>query len=134
MASETDRGLLSRQDRQYLRDATAEQKQTEKGRIDSSRIRREIYHGLLDFILIASELERQDRQELFESLPEDRELQRGIESTIAFLYRGLDETDSNQDLVDLLASGPLHPEKRIRRRGKEGLDIPQTSEESRTED
>jgi hypothetical protein len=113
MTLETDRGLLNRRDRQYLRDATDEQKRTEKGQIDSDRIRREIYHGLLDFTLIAAELEGPDRQALFEQIPEDRELQRGIESTLAFLYRGLDS--AGHDFEDVLASGLQRPEEGILR-------------------
>lgn len=113
MPLDTDRGLLSSEDRQYLRDATEEQKYTEKGNLDSSRIRREIYHGLRDFDLIATELENWERQDLFERLPDDRDLQRGIESTLAFLYRGLEET--NQDFEDVLASALQGPEEGILR-------------------
>lgn len=99
MTLETDRGLLDRRDRQYLRDATDKQKRIKKGQIDSDRIRKEIYYGLLDFTLIAAELEEEDRQKLFEELPEDRELQRGIESALAFLYRGLNETGHDFDAI-----------------------------------
>lgn len=119
----TNYGLLDRRDQQYLRDATNEQKRTEKGQIDAERIRREIYHGLLDFTVIATELEGQERRELFEQIPEDRELQRGIESVLAFLYRGLDEC--GQNFRDILASGLQHPEEdilrgRIARNGHNG--------------
>lgn len=109
----TNYGLLDRRDQQYLRDATNEQKRTEKGQIDAERIRREIYHGLLDFTLIAAELEGPDRQALFEQIPEDRELQRGIESTLAFLYRGLDS--AGHDFENVLASGLQRPEEGILR-------------------
>jgi hypothetical protein len=126
MALETDRikyGLLDRQRIQYLRDATDEQKRTQRGQIDSDRIRKEIYHGLLDFTVIAAELEEQERRALFEQIPENRELQRGIESTLAFLYRGLDGTE--QDFEDVLAAGLQRPEEgllqgRISRNGTDG--------------
>lgn len=116
MTLEPDRtqyGLLDRHSIQYLRDSTYRQKQTETGQVASDRVRREIRHGLLDFSLIAAELEEDDRRELFEQIPEDRELQRGIESTLAFLYRGLDET--GQDFEDVLASGLQRPQERILR-------------------
>ena len=111
MTIETDRGLLAQRDRQYLRDASEEQKQTEKGQLDAGRIREEIYYGLLDFTLIAAELDEEDRRELFEQIPEDRELQRGIESALRFLYEGLDGT--GQDFEDVLAAGLQSPGEEI---------------------
>lgn len=98
MREETDSGLLSLEDQQYLSHATKEQKRTEKGEIDRTRIQEEIYHGLLDFTLIDSELKKEHRREIFGRLPEDRDLQCGIEATLTFLLRGIEEnTEQNAE-------------------------------------
>jgi len=123
MRQETNSGLLSLRDQQYLNQATTEQKQTEKGEIDRTRIQEEIYHGLIDFILIDSDFDNEDRRKLFDRLPEDRDLQNGIESTLSFLYRGLEDT--GHDFEDFLTSGLQRPVGellfgQITRNGKDG--------------
>lgn len=114
MAQKRGRGLLSERDRQYLNEATAEQKQTRKGRKDAKRIRERIYHGLRDFDLIANKLDVQERKQIFKKLPGDLKLERGIESTLAFLYHGLG--DANQDFEDVFESAIQSPEQKLKQR------------------
>lgn len=109
-----DRGLLSERDRQYLNEATAQQKRTRKGKKDAKRIRQRIYHGLRDFDVIANKLEPQERKQIFNKLPEDLKLQHGIESALAFLYHGLG--DANQDFEDVLESAIQSPDQKLRQR------------------
>lgn len=98
---ERDRGVLSSADREYLRgDRDLSSVQAERNA--RARIRARVYDALLDFEVLVEHLEARDRELVFgkrASGADGTEAFDAFVSTLAFLYRGLDETDLDFETV-----------------------------------
>ncbi|MFC4550798.1 MULTISPECIES: hypothetical protein [Halorussus] len=106
---ERDRGILSTKDRQFLLDEAAIESKSSAERVARSRIRDRILNALLDFSIIADELEDRDKKRVFENLPRDLDLRRSIVALLGFVYLGVKEC--GEDFGDLLAKAVEEAEK-----------------------
>ena len=100
-SSERGRGVLSPADREFLRgDRDLSSVQAERNA--RARIRGRVYDALLDFEVLVEQLEDRDRELVFGKRASDAdgtEAFDGFVATLAFLYRGLAETDLAFDTV-----------------------------------
>jgi hypothetical protein len=88
------RGLLSEADRDYLR-GEREFSSVQAERNARARIRDRLYAGVRDFELLVERLEDRDRELVFEKRFDDAgtEAFDALVAAVAFLYRGVDDTD-----------------------------------------
>lgn len=107
---ERERGILSTKDRQFLLDEAGIKPKSSAERVARSRIRDRISNALLDFSLIATELEDRDKKRVFENLPRDRDLRHSIVALIEFVYLGVKEC--GEDFGDLLTEAVKKAEKK----------------------
>lgn len=111
---ERDRGVLSKRDRQFLSDATEEQRKNSTGRATRSEIRSRIFNSILDFEILTSKLGDRDRQNVFEDFGSGRELRQGVIATLAFLYQAIEE--QGHDFKDVLAPAVERGEREVTRK------------------
>ncbi|WP_435065299.1 hypothetical protein [Halobaculum sp. EA56] len=100
MSGERERGILSPADRAYLRGET-EFASVQSERNARARIRDRVHAGLYDFELLVERLAERDRRLVFEDRL-DREGTAAFDalvSAVAFLYRGVDDTDLDFETV-----------------------------------
>lgn len=93
---ERDRGFLTPTDREFLK-GQKEYANKETGAHRKADIRNRVRNAILDFELLAEELDREQRDKIFgDVINDDHRLHQGIESMIAFLILGLEaETIEN---------------------------------------
>ncbi|GAB7009188.1 hypothetical protein [Halorubrum trueperi] len=116
-SSERERGVLSTKDRNYLRDGAGIAPKSSAERVTRSRIRKRLYSAYLDFKLLNNELEERDRKTVFEDLPDDRDLHRGITAALEFTYLALKE--QNLDFKDYLEEAIANAEEKLARKESE---------------
>lgn len=89
--TERPRGCLSTADREYLLgERTYSSEQAERN--TRARIRKRLYHTLLDFNLALETLSDRDRRQLFSLSDSNPELPTGLLGAIGFIYRGVTES------------------------------------------
>lgn len=96
-----ERGLLSPADRAYLR-GEADLASVQSERNTRSRIRERIYHALFDFELLVEHLSERDRELVFEKRfgeIDGADAFDALVSAMAFLYRGVNDTDLEFETV-----------------------------------
>lgn len=96
-----DRGILSPADRAYLRGET-KLASVQSERNTRARIRNRIHDGVLDLELLVEHLSERDRKLIFEEQFEGMDGTDAFDalvSAIAFLYRGIDDTDLSFETV-----------------------------------
>jgi len=100
-SDERDRGVLTEADRAFLR-GDRELSSVQAERNARARIRDRVYAALLDFEVLVEHLEDRDAELVFgkrASESDGTEAFDAFVSTLAFLYRGLDETDLDFETV-----------------------------------
>ncbi|GAA0205483.1 hypothetical protein [Halobaculum roseum] len=104
MSGERERGVLSPADRAYLRGET-EFASVQSERNARARIRDRLHAGLYDFELLVEGLSETDRKLVFEDRldREGTDAFDALVSAMAFLYRGVEDTDLEFETV--LAEG-----------------------------
>jgi hypothetical protein len=104
-SDDRDRGILSTADRNYLRGETGFSS-VQAERNARARIRDRVYASVRDFELLVEHLSDHDCELVFEKRlgnQDGREAFDTLVSAIAFLYRGIEDTDL--DFEDVLAEG-----------------------------
>lgn len=89
------RGILSAADRAYLRGET-ELASEQSERNTRARVRDRVYDGVLDFELLVERLSERDRKLIFEKRFGEMDGTAAFDalvSAVAFLYRGIEDTD-----------------------------------------
>jgi len=100
-AGKRDRGVLSPADREFLR-GDRELSSVQAERNARARIRERVYDALLDFEVLVEHLDDRDGELVFEKRANDADGTEAFDafvSTLAFLYRGLGETDLDFETV-----------------------------------
>lgn len=114
---ERERGILSTKDRNYLGSGAGIAPKSSAERVARARIRKRLYSSYLDFRLLVNELEERDRKSVFEELPDDRDLHRGIIAALEFTYLALKE--QNLDFKDYLEEAVTNAEEKLARKESE---------------
>lgn len=99
---ERDRGILSPADRAFLR-GESDLSSVQSERNARGRVRDRVYDGLLDFELLVERLSERDRRLVFEKRfgsMAGTEAFDALVAALAFVYRGVDDTDL--DFEDVL--------------------------------